>query len=141
MYPTGYKPKKGGSITWVLFKFGFVGGLGLFLNQYVLFVLTTLNGLSFLLFNAVISSQAAILVSFALNEALVFRARNGSSVLHRLLLFTLVSSADLVLRIPLLWSFTNLLNVHWFWSNLDAIFLTFALRFVVSEKKIWSKTQ
>ncbi len=141
MYPSRYKPKKGGSIVWVLFKFGFVGGLGLFLNQYVLFVLTTLSGLSFLLFNAVISSQVAILVSFVLNEALVFRARNGSSVIHRLLLFTLVSSADLVLRIPLLWSFTNLLNVHWFWSNLDAIFLTFAVRFVVSEKKIWSKTK
>ncbi|HEY4656957.1 MAG TPA: GtrA family protein [Candidatus Bathyarchaeia archaeon] len=139
MYPSGYMPKKGGSVAWVLFKFGFVGGLGLFLNQYILLVLTTLNGLSFLLFNAVISSQVAILASFVLNEVLVFRARNGSSVVHRLGLFVLVSSADLVLRIPLLWGLTNLLNVHWFWSNLDAIFLTFALRFVISEKKIWAK--
>jgi len=136
MYPSGYKPKKGGSVAWVLFKFGFVGGL---LNQYILFVLTTLSGLSFLLFNAVISSQVAILASFGLNEVLVFRARNGSSVVHRLGLFVLVSSADLLLRIPLLWGFINILNVHWFWSNLDAIFLTFALRFVISERKIWAK--
>lgn len=139
MYPSGYKPEKGGSVAWVLLKFGFVGGLGLFLNQYILFVLTTLNGLSFLLFNAVISSQVAILASFVLNEVLVFRARNGSSLGYRLGLFTLVSSADLILRIPLLWTFTNLLNVHWFWSNLDAIFLTFAVRFLISEKKIWAK--
>ena len=139
MYPSGYRPKKGGSVAWVLFKFGFVGGLGLFLNQYILFVLTTLSGLSFLLFNAVISSQVAILASFGLNEVLVFRARNGSSVVHRLGLFVLVSSADLLLRIPLLWGFINILNVHWFWSNLDAIFLTFALRFMISERKIWAK--
>ncbi len=141
MYPSKYKPKKGGSIAWVLFKFGFVGGLGLFLNQYVLFVLTSLSSLSFLLFNAVLSSQAAILVNFGLNELFVFRARNGSSTLHRLLLFSLVSSADLVLRLPLLWSFTSLLHVDYLWSNFDAIFLTFAVRFFVSERKIWSKTQ
>ena len=140
MYPSGYEPKKGGSIVWVLLKFGFVGGLGLFLNQYVLFILTTLNGLSFLLFNAVLSSEAAILVSFLMNEVLVFRARNGSSVMHRMLLFSLVSSADLVLRLPILWTLTTVLNVHWFWSNLDAIFLTFIVRFVISEKKIWGKT-
>ena len=140
MYPSGYQPKKGASIVWVLFKFGFVGGLGLFLNQYVLFILTTLNGLSFLLFNAVVSSQVAILANFALNEVLVFRARNGSSVVHRMALFSLVSSADLVLRLPILWTLTSLLNVHWFWSNLDAIFLTFVVRFLISEKKIWGKT-
>ncbi len=139
MYPSSYEPRKGGSIVWVLFKFGFVGGLGLFLNQYVLFVLTTLNGLSYLLFNAVLSSQVAILVSFLLNEVLVFRARNGSSVFHRMALFSLVSSADLVLRLPILWSLTNLLNVHFLWSNLDAICLTFIARFVISEKKIWGK--
>ena len=104
-----------------------------------MFVLTTISGLSFLLFNAVISSQAAILVNFALNEVLVFRARNGTSILHRLLLFNMVSSADLVFRLPLLWSLTSLLKVHWFWGNLDAILVTFAVRFVVSEKKIWSK--
>ncbi len=139
MYPSGYQSKKGGSIAWVLFKFGFVGGLGLFLNQYVLFLLTTFNGLSLLLFNAVISSQVAVLVNFGLNEILVFRARNGSSLLYRLVLFNLVSSADLILRLPLLWTLTSVLNVHWFWSNLDAIFLTFAARFFISEKKIWGK--
>ena len=140
MYPSDYKPKKGGSVAWLLFKFGFVGGLGLFLNQYVLLILTTLNGVSFLLFNAVVSSQVAIFVNFLLNEVLVFRARNGSSFIHRMLLFSLVSSADLILRLPILWSLTNLLNVHWFWSNLDAIFLTFAVRFLISEKKIWGKS-
>src|SRR2546426_9172863 len=71
MYPSGYKPKTGGSLAWTLLKFGTVGGLGIFLNQYVLFLLTSAYGISLLLVNAVLSSEVAILASFALNELLV----------------------------------------------------------------------
>ena len=140
MYPDTYKPKAGGSLTWVLVKFGFVGGLGIFLNTYVLFLLTGLDGgAGLLLPNAVVSSEAAIFVNFSLNELLVFRARNGSSLAHRILLFNLVSSTDLVVRLPILWGLTTFLNVQYLRSNLYAIFLTFGARFVISEKKIWTK--
>lgn len=139
MYPDTYRPKTGGSLAWVLVKFGFVGGLGIFLNTYVLFLLTGLYGVGFLLPNAFLSSEAAILVNFSLNELLVFRARNGSSLAHRILLFNLVSSTDLVVRLPLLWGLTTLLSVPYLRSNLYAIFLTFGARFIISEKKIWTK--
>ncbi len=143
MYPSSYKPRPGGSIAWVLFKFGFVGGLGIFLNQYVLFLLMALYGPSLLLLKAVLSSQAAILANFSLNQAFVFRSRNGTgtSLIHKLLLFTMVSSADLAVRLPLLWSLTNILGIWWFNANLASILLTFAGRFVISEKKIWAKGQ
>ncbi len=140
MYPSSHQPKKGGSLGWVLVKFGFVGGLGIFLNQYVLFLLTSLYGLPLLLVNAVLSSQVAILANFGLNELLVFRSRNGTSLLRKGLLFSLVSSADLVVRLPLLLVITNLLGGRWFWANLAAILLTFGSRFLISEKKIWAKT-
>lgn len=139
MYPDTYKPKTGGSVAWVLVKFGFVGGLGIFLNTYVLFLLAGLDGAGFLLPNAVVSSEAAIFVNFSLNELLVFRARNGSSLAHRILLFNLVSSTDLVVRLPILWGLTTFLNVQYLRSNLYAILLTFGARFVISEKKIWTK--
>lgn len=139
MYPDTYKPKTGGSMAWVLVKFGFVGGLGIFLNTYVLFLLAGLDGTGFLLPNAVVSSEVAIFVNFSLNELLVFRARNGSSLAHRILLFNLVSSTDLVVRLPLLWGLTTFLNVQYLRSNLYAILLTFGARFVISEKKIWTK--
>ena len=138
MYPSKYKPKKGGSIGWVLVKFGFVGGLGIFLNQYVLFLLTSLYGVSLLLLNAALSSQVAILANFGLNELFVFRSRNGTSLLRKAMLFTLVSSADLVVRLPLLVVITNLLGGRWFYANLASIFLTFGTRFLISEKKIWA---
>lgn len=140
MYPTSHEPKKGSSLGWVLVKFGFVGGLGIFLNQYVLFLLTNLYGLSLLLVNAVLSSQVAILANFGLNELLVFRSRNGTSLVRKAMLFSLVSSADLIVRLPLLLVITNLLGGRWFWANLAAILLTFGSRFLISDKKIWVKT-
>jgi len=95
MYPphTPKQPRTGGSIAWILLKFGFVGGLGIFLNQYVLFVLTGFFGLYYLL-GAILSSQAAVLVNFALNNFLVFRSREGAGgLIRKVLLFNAVSSS------------------------------------------------
>ena len=140
MYPPSQVPQKGGSVGWILIKFGFVGGLGIFLNQYVLFLLTSLYGVSLLVVNAFLSSQVAILANFALNEVLVFRSRSGASLLRKISLFAAVSSADLVVRLPLLLVITNLLSGRWFWANIAAILLTFGGRFLISERKIWTKT-
>ena len=140
MYPLVQAPEKGGSLAWTLVKFGFVGGLGVFLNQYILLLLTSLYGISLLVVNAFLSSQVAILANFVLYEVFVFRSRSGASMLRKLGLFTAVSSADLVFRLPLLLVITNLLSGRWFWANIVAILLTFGARFMVSEKKIWANT-
>ncbi|SRR6266540_334509 len=140
MYPPSpRKPKTGGSIAWILVKFGFVGGLGIFLNQSVLFALTTFYGVYYLI-GAILSSQAAVLVNFALNNFLVFRSRESAGgLVRKIFLFNAVSSSDLLLRIPLLFGLTSALGVSYLWSNLASIFLTFGARFLVSEKKIWTK--
>src|SRR3989442_5387209 len=123
--PAPKHPKTGGSIAWILLKFGFVGGLGIFLNQYVLFVLTGLYGVYFL-FSAILSSQAAVFVNFALNNFLVFRSREtAGGLVRKALLFNAVSSSDLLLRIPLLFGLTTALGVPYLWSNLASILLTF----------------
>ena len=138
--PTPKQPRTGGSIAWILLKFGFVGGLGIFLNQYVLFVLTGFFGLYYL-FGAILSSQAAVLVNFALNNFLVFRSREGAGgLIRKVLLFNAVSSSDLLVRIPILWGLTSALGISYLYAaNLVSILLTFGGRFLVSEKKIWAK--
>ena len=138
--PTRKQPRTGSSIAWILLKFGFVGGLGIFLNQYVLFVLTGIYGVYFL-FGAILSSQAAVLVNFALNNFLVFRSREGAGgLIKKVLLFNAVSSSDLLVRIPLLWGLTSALGISFLYTaNLVSILLTFGGRFLVSEKKIWAK--
>jgi len=138
--PAPKVPRTGGSIAWILIKFGFVGGLGIFLNQYVLFILTGLYGVYYLV-SAILSSQAAVIVNFALNNFLVFRSRESAGgLLRKAILFNAVSSSDLLVRIPLLWGLTNAFGLHFlYWANLASILLTFGGRFLVSEKKIWAK--
>ncbi len=150
MYPPVVKPSRLRPAAWLVFKFGFVGGLGLFLNVYIMYLLSTITALSNLISTvlgssvyivfAIISSQGAVLVNFLLNEALVFRGRKGvTGFLGRFAFFNSIASADLLVRIPILWSFTTFLGVPSLLSNFESILLTFAGRFVISAKKIWPK--
>lgn len=150
MTPPVPKPNQWRPGAWLVFKFGFVGTLGLFLNVYIMFILTrigVLNGLfstvlggSFYIVYAIISSQGAVMVNFLLNEALVFRGRKGTAgLLGRFAFFNSIASADLLVRIPLLWSFTTFLGVPAILSNFESILLTFGGRFAISAKKIWPK--
>jgi len=117
--------------------------------MYVLTQITLLTSLlaSFLgnssyLVYAIISSQGAVLVNFLLNDALVFRGRaRTSGLLHRFSFFNSVASADLLLRLPLLWGFTTFLFVPPLLSNFESILVTFAGRFLISTKKIWPKSK
>ena len=148
MYPSTTKPSRWKPGAWLVFKFGFVGGLGLFLNEYIMYLLTRVNALSnliatvlggsFYVVYAVISSQGAVLVNFFLNEALVFRGRKGGAgFLGRFAFFNSLASADLLVRIPILWSFTTFLGIPSLVSNFESILITFGGRFAISTKKIW----
>src|SRR2546428_11274416 len=152
MSPPVAKPSRWRPGAWLVFKFGFVGGLGLFLNVYLMYVLTQITLLTSLLASflgnssylvyAIISSQGAVLVNFLLNDALVFRGRaRTSGLLHRFSFFNSVASADLLLRLPLLWGFTTFLFVPPLLSNFESILVTFAGRFLISTKKIWPKSK
>lgn len=154
MYPSTLKPKGHGgrAFGWVLFKFGFVGALGLFLNVYTMYLLSQVtvatsllsrvlgSSFPFYVVFAGVSSEAAVLVNFLLNEALVFRGRKGArGFFQRMALFNAVSSADLILRLPILWGLTTFLAIPALLSNFESILLTFGGRFLISEKKIWKK--
>jgi putative flippase GtrA len=150
MYPPVAKPSRLRPAAWLVFKFGFVGGLGLFLNVYLMYVLSQITALTSLLASflgdssylvyAIISSQAAVLVNFLMNDALVFRGRaRATGLVRRFTFFNSIASADLLLRLPILWGFTTFLSVQPLLSNFDSILVTFVGRFLISTKKIWPK--
>jgi putative flippase GtrA len=150
MYPSVAKPSRWKPAAWLVFKFGLVGGIGLFLNEYIMYLLIRINALgsliatvlggSFYILYAVISSEGAVLVNFLLNEGLVFRGRKGATgFLSRFAFFNSLASADLLVRLPLLWSFTTFLGAAPLLSNFESILLTFGGRFAISTKKIWPK--
>src|SRR3989442_8879449 len=136
MYPPVAKPSRWRPAAWLVFKFGFVGGLGLFLNVYLMYILTQITALTGLLASilgsssylvyAIISSQGAVLVNFLMNDALVFRGRTrATGLIRRVTLLMSIASADLLLRLPILWGFTTFLSIQPLLSNFDSILVTF----------------
>jgi len=151
MTPPVVKPSRVRPAAWLIFKFGFVGGLGLFLNEYLMFILGQISALNNFLFSfiggsyyllyAIISSEGAVLFNFILNDLLVFRGRRSTSgLLGRFAFFNSLASADLLVRLPILWSFTAFLSMGPLVSNFESILITFGGRFLISAKKIWPKT-
>ncbi len=119
-------------------KFAVVGLLGIVVNQVVLFLLTDLLGIYYLV-SAVLASQVSTLHNFVLTEYWVFRDRDmRRHVLVRYLAFNAINAATLLVRIPVLYILTDLFGVHYLVSNLVAIGLTFGIRYLIADNWIWA---
>lgn len=103
-------------------KFCLVGLSGVLVNMGLLWFLTELVGLYYLV-SAAISIETAIISNFILNDIFTFRDRHqgGGLFCRRLLRFNLVSLAGLGINMGILWILTDILGVFYLVSNLLGI--------------------
>ena len=104
-------------------KFCAVGLSGVFVNMGLLWVLTEVAGL-FYLVSAAISIETSIISNFILNDYFTFRDRRSpqvKSILSRLLKFNLVSLAGLGFNMGVLWLLTEVFGIYYLLSNLCGI--------------------
>lgn len=121
------------------FKFGLVGASGVLVNQGLLWLLTELGGLFYLL-SSVIAIETSIISNFLLNDFFTFRDRRppgARSRLERLLKFNLVSLGGLVINLGTLWLFTSVFGVYYLISNLFGIALAFLWNYGVNTWWTW----
>ena len=121
-------------------RFGLVGLSGIVVNQLVLWALVDGLGWNYLL-AAVLSAEVSIASNFALTEHWVFTERRHGSVLARAAGFALVANSALLLQVPLLGVLTGVVGLHYLVSNLVSVVVVFGLRYVLSERLIWSSKQ
>jgi len=117
-------------------RFLLVGLLGIGVNQFLLWAIVELTGLNYLL-AAIIASQGSTAFNFAGVEAWVFRGGGRPGIVRRFLAFDVLNSLALLLRLPMLFVLTSGLHVHYLLSNLVAIGVLTAVRFVVADGVIW----
>jgi dolichol-phosphate mannosyltransferase len=117
-------------------KFLVVGLLGIGVNQLLLWVLVEALGIYYLP-AAAIASQGSTTFNFALVESWVFHGAGKPGIIKRFVAFDALNSLSLLLRLPLLYVFTSGLHVHYLLSNLLAIGLLTAVRFIVADRVIW----
>ncbi|WP_436535804.1 glycosyltransferase [Actinoplanes sp. HUAS TT8] len=117
--------------------FGLIGVSGLLPNQAALWGLTHLTGVHYLP-AAVIANLVAVGWNFALTDTLLYRSRRAHrSFRGRISRFFLLGNADLLLRIPLLALLVDGVHLGVLWANLVTLVLSFAARFLISDKVIY----
>ena len=120
-------------------KFCLVGGSGVLVNMGLLWLLTEVAGLFYLVSSA-IAVECAIVNNFAWNEVWTFRDRGGggsSARLTRLLKFNLVSVAGLGINVVVLWLMTDQAGMYYMVSNLFGIAAATFWNFMVNARWTW----
>src|SRR5450759_1468911 len=122
-----------------LARFLLVGLSGIAVNEVVYISLVEKLAVWFVL-AAIISTQVSTTWNFLGNEVWTFSGRRfAGPVLVRYLAYSGVNNSLLLLRVPMLFLFTNLAHLTPGWSNLIALGVLFVLRFAVSDGLVWRK--
>ncbi len=122
-----------------LAKFLLVGLSGIAVNEVVYISLVEKLAVWFVL-AAILSTQVSTTWNFLGNEVWTFSGRRfAGPVLVRYLAYSSVNNSLLLLRVPMLFLFSNLAHLTPGWSNLIALGVLFVLRFAVSDGLVWRK--
>jgi len=120
-------------------KFCLVGLSGVFVNMGLLWVLTEIAGLFYLL-SAAISIETSIISNFMLNNHFTFRDRGSSGVksfFNRLVKFNLVSLVGLGINMGVLWLLTEVFGLYYLLSNLCGIAVATLWNYLVNTWWTW----
>jgi dolichol-phosphate mannosyltransferase len=120
-------------------KFCAVGLSGVGVNMGLLWILTEIAGLQYLL-SAAIGIETSIITNFLLNDFFTFPDRRYltvKSTLNRLLKFNLVSIAGLAINLGALWLFTEVFGVYYLVSNIFGIALATLWNYGVNTYWTW----
>lgn len=120
-------------------KFCLVGGSGIGVNEGLLWLLREQAGLPLPIASA-IAVEMSIISNFLFNNFFTFRDRRSSgakSTLNRLLKFNLVSLAGLGINVGILSLFTNVVGLHYLYSNLIGIAVAAIWNYTLSTWWTW----
>lgn len=125
---------------WVRFiKFNIVGLTGVFVNQGILVLLTTLG--LYYIYSGIIAIEVSIISNFLLNDLWTFRDRRAGHILKRLVKFNILMLVGLVINLLILYALTELASLHYTISNLFGIGIASIARYLMSIKWAWLQPQ
>ncbi len=117
-----------------IIKFLIVGLLGVIVNTGILWILTELAGVHYLI-SGIIATQTAIIHNFLLNNSWTWNGKNKKhSYLKRLISFNTVSLIGLGITVSTLWFLTDIIGIYYIISNLIGIALATTWNFIANDK-------
>ena len=119
-------------------RFAAVGVLGMVVNELVLWLLVH-QGVTDYVIGAVIATQVAIMFNFVLSDVWVFANAATRPLAGRFWKFWWLSNALFILSLPLLATLVSGFGMNYVIANGIAIGAQFAVRLVVSDRRIWPR--
>jgi dolichol-phosphate mannosyltransferase len=118
-------------------RFGLIGTSGLFVNMFLVAMLTEAFGIFYLL-SAVLATQGSTLWNYALTEHWVFTNENRRyGKAHRAAMYFAMNNAALLLRVPMMFLLTSILGIQYMLSNLISLIALMVLRYATADRFIW----
>jgi putative flippase GtrA len=124
-----------------MIQFGCVGGLMVILNVEIIYLLTSILGIYYLI-SAILSYLMLTALSFFLNEKWTFNSvadHAHEKLWHRLASYYLVSLSGMSINIIILFLLTNFENVYYLYSSIIASCSVFFWNFFVNKKITWGE--
>ena len=122
-----------------IIKFGIVGLIGAFVNEGLLWYLTSQVGIYYMV-SAVISTEAAIINNFFWNEVWTFREHAEDSLrgsFSRFMKFNLSRIVGMAMGVALMVFFTEMIGVYYLISNIIAVGIVFTWNYLTSAAWVW----
>jgi len=118
-------------------KFLLVGGIGLAVNQGVLFALVAWVGLP-VVWASPIAIGLSMLVTFALNERWTWHDRGSGKILHRAMMYGSINSGGLLINWAVLVSLDRL-GINYLLANLVGAGIAAVWNFSLNHALTWRK--
>lgn len=122
-----------------ILRFGIVGLSGIFVNMGLLYVLTEVAGLYYLV-SAAIAIETSIVNNFIWNDLWTFNSGGRlrfTRRLHRFVSFQAVSMGGLAINMLILYLLVEVGGIYYLIANLAGIFAAFAWNFMVNRHFTW----
>ncbi len=126
-----------------MLKFAFVGLTGVFVNLGILWTLTDIAGIYYLL-SAIFSIEASIISNFLLNDIWTFKDRKEKGAkewFKRLAKFNLISLPAFPMQLSVMGLLKELFGVYYLMAALVGILIVFIWNFVANSLWTWRKVQ
>jgi len=122
-----------------LIKFSIVGLSGAFITEGLLWLLTDVFGIYYVL-SALLSTEIAIINNFIWNEVWTFKDRAHGTLndsLTRFVKFNLSRILGMMISVVLLFLLTEVFGIYYLISNLSAVIIVFIINYLFSGAYIW----
>jgi len=113
-----------------LFRYTFVGGVAFIFDFGTLFILTEYFNVYYLI-SAAIAFLLGLTINYFLSIIWVFEKRTIKSKHIEFVIFALIGILGLILNEVFIWSFTEILNIHYLFSKIISTVFVYLWNFFI----------